>query len=206
MKYLARVSGHDSRSEPDRCWDGAYRGGVRRNRVSSAALVGAVAVLGVFTLASCDDDESAPGEVGAAGAISAVVAWEAGKQEPVIADDGEVRFPVIYIVADAGATIDVGVQADVAETTLDWATVRFADDIADTFDLDLEGAPVRDDGVMLLVGPIPEPARSIELPLVRYTAVDNGEPMVVTIVSEPAPDDTSDVPAPRATVTSATQP
>jgi hypothetical protein len=59
---------------------------------------------------------------------------------------------------------------------------------------------------MLLVGPIPEPARSIELPVVRYTTVDDGEAFVVEIVSEPAPDDTSDVPAPRATVTSATQP
>mgnify|MGYP006974247207 CR=1 FL=1 len=55
-----------------------------------------------------------------------------------IADDGEVQLPVIYVVADAGTTIDVGVQADVAESTVDWATVRFADDIADTFDPDLD--------------------------------------------------------------------
>ena len=174
--------------------------------MSSAVLVGAVVVLGVFTFASCDDDEAASDVVGPADAITAVVAWQTGEQEPVIADDGEVQLPVIYVVADAGTTIDVGVQADVAESTVDWATVRFADDIADTFDPDLAGEPVRDDGVMLLVGPIPEPAPSIELPLVRYTAVDDGEPLVVEIVSEPAPDDTSDVPAPRATVTSATQP
>lgn len=174
--------------------------------MSSALLVGAGALLGAFALASCDGDETPSGEVGPADAITAVVAWQAGEQEPVIADDGEVQLPVIFVVADAGTTIDVGVQADVAESTVDWATVRFADDIADTFDEDLEGEPVRDDGVMLLIGPIPEPARSIELPLVRYTAVDDGEPLVVEIVSEPAPDDTSDVPTPRATVTSATQP
>lgn len=174
--------------------------------MSSPLLVGAIALLGAFALASCDDGETPAGVVGPADAITAVVAWQAGEQEPVIADDGEVQLPVIYVVADAGTTIDVGVQADVAESTVDWATVRFADDIADTFDPDLEGQPVRDDGVMLLVGPIPEPARSIEFPLVRYTAVDDGEPLVVEIVSEPAPDDTSDVPAPRATVTSVTQP
>jgi len=206
MKYLARVSGPNPRSGPDRCGDEAYRGGVGGSRGSSALLVGAVALLGAFALASCDDDETPSDVVGPADAITAVVAWQAGEQEPVIADDGEVQLPVIYVVADAGTKIDVGVQADVAESTVDWATVRFADDIADTFDPDLEGEPVRDDGVMLLVGPIPEPARSIELPLVRYTAVDDGEPLVVEIVSEPAPDDTSDVPAPRATVTSATQP
>jgi hypothetical protein len=170
-------------------------------------LVGAVAVIGVVALASCDDDvETASDVVGPADAIIAVVGWQADEQEPVIADDGEVQLPVIYVVADAGTTIDVGVQADVAESTVDWATVRFADDIADTFDPDLDGEPVRDEGSMLLVGPIPEPARSIELPVVRYTTVDDGEAFVVEIVSEPAPDDTSDVPAPRATVTSATQP
>jgi len=173
--------------------------------VSSALLVGAVALLGAFALASCDDDETPAGAVGPADAITAVVAWQAGEQEPVIADDGEVQLPVIYVVADAGTTIDVGVQAAVAASTVDWATVRFADDIADTFDPGLEGEPVRNDGVMLLVGPIPDPARSIELTLVRYTALNDGEPVVVTIVSEPAPDDTTDVPAPRATVTSATQ-
>jgi hypothetical protein len=169
-------------------------------------VVGAAAVLGMFALASCDDDETADDVVGPADAINAVVAWQAGEQEPVIDDDGEVQLPVIYVVADVGSAIDVGVQADVAESTVDWATVRFADDIADTFDPDLEGEPVRDDGVMLLVGPIPEPAPSIELTVVRYSAVDDGEPFVVEIVSEPAPDDTQDDPAPRATVTSATQP
>ena len=173
--------------------------------MSSALLVGAAALLGASALTSCDDDTPA-GVVGPADAITAVVAWQAGEQEPVIADDGEVQLPVIYVVADAGTTIDVGVQAAVAASTVDWATVRFADDIADTFDPDLEGDPVRDDGVMLLVGPIPDPARSIELALVRYTSLNDGEPVVVTIVSEPAPDDTSDAPAPRATVTSATQP
>ena len=174
--------------------------------MSSALVVGAVAVLGVVALSSCDGDETAADVVGPADAITAAVAWQAREQEPVIADDGEVQLPVIYLVADSGTTIDVGVQADVAESTVDWATVRFADDIADTFDPDLEGEPVRDDGAMLLIGPIPEPARSIELALVRYTSVDDGEPFVLEIVSEPAPDDTNDVPAPRATVTAATQP
>lgn len=206
MKYLAPGAAPIHDPGTDWCSDEAYRGGVGGNRVSRALLAGAVAVLGVFALASCDDDETASDVVGPADAITAAVAWQAGEQEPVTADDGEVQLPVVYVVADAGTMIDVGVQASVAESTVDWATVRFADDIAETFDPDLEGEPVRDDGVMLLVGPIPEPARSIELPLVRYTTVDDGEPLVLEIVSEPAPDDTNDIPTPRATVTSATQP
>ena len=62
-----------------------------------------------------------------ADAITAIVAWQAEEQEPVIDDDGEPQLPVIFVVAGDGTTIDVGVQADVAEATNDWATVRFAD-------------------------------------------------------------------------------
>jgi len=168
--------------------------------------VAAVALFGVLMLGSCDDDDTPTDVVGSADAITAAVAWQAGEQEPVIADDGDVQLPVIYVVADTGSSFDVGIQAAVAEATVDWATVRFADDIAEAFDENVEGDPVRDDGAMLLVGPIPEPARSIELPVVRYTALDDSEPFILEIVGEPAPDDTSDDPAPRATVMSATQP
>ncbi len=169
--------------------------------------VGAAALLGVLALTACDtNDDAATDVVEPADAIIAAVAWQADEQEPVIDDDGEPVLPVIFVVASEGTTIDVGVQADVAGATVDWATVRFADDAADTFDPDLDSEPVRDDGVMLLVGPIPDPARAIELDVVRYVAVDTSESLTLEIVSEPAPTDTSDTPAPRATVTSVTQP
>ena len=174
--------------------------------MSSALLVGAVALLGAFALASCDDDETPAGVVGPADAITAVVAWQAGEQEPVIADDGEVQLPVIYVVADAGTTIDVGVQAAVAASTVDWATVRFADDIADTFDpgpRGRAGAQRRRDAARRTDPRSGTIDRTPAGPLHgrrRRRARSSS-----TIVSEPAPDDTTDVPAPRATVTSATQ-
>ena len=186
----------------------AYRGRVGGNRASRKALsvhIGAVALLGAFALASCDSDDAAPADVvGSADAITAAVAWQADEQEPVLDDNGEPLLPVIFVVAGDGTTIDVGVQADVAGATVDWATVRFADRATDAFDPDVEGEPVRDDGVMLLVGPIPEPARMIELDVVRYIALDEGQPLTLEIVSEPSPTDTSDTPAPRAIVTSVT--
>ncbi len=164
-------------------------------------------LLSLFALGACDSgDDSGADVVEPADAITAAVAWQADDQDPVVGDDGEPILPVVFVVAGEGTTIDVGVQADVASATVDWATVRFADDIAETFDPDLEGEPVRDDGVMLLIGPIPEPARSIELDMVRYVAIDASEPLTLEIVSEPSPTDTSDTPAPRATVTSVTQP
>ena len=163
-------------------------------------------MLAVFAFAACDDGDDSPADaVGSADAITAAIAWQADEQEPVLDGDGEPQLPVIFVVADDGATIDVGVQADVAADTVDWATVRFADDVSDTFDPSLDGEPVRDDGVLLLIGPMPEPARSVELDLVRYTSVDGGEAFTLEVTIEPRrPDD--DTTAPRAVVTAVTQP
>ncbi len=156
--------------------------------------------------AACDsDDPTANDVVGSAEAITATIAWQAGEQEPVIDDNGEARLPVIFVVAGDGSTIDVGVQADVAAATVDWATVRFADDVTETFDPDVDGEPVRDDGAMLLIGPMPEPAPSIELDLVRYYAIDDGEPFALEITIDTTITD-NDSTTPRASVTAVTQP
>lgn len=172
----------------------------------SARRVGIVLV-GLLAIASCDDADATPaGVVDAADAITAIVAWQTEEQERVVDAAGEPELPVIFVVAGDGAVIDIGVQADVAESTHDWANVRFADDVADTFDADLEGEPVRDEGAMLLVGPIPEPAQTIEVDLIRYTTVDDGEPLRMEIVSEPPPDTTDPDAAPTATVIAVTTP
>lgn len=159
-----------------------------------------------FVIVACSSNgEPATDVVGSADAIAAVVAWQAGEQEPVLGDDGEEQLPVIFVVAADGATIDVGVQADVTAATIDWATVRFADQVADTFDPDLDGEPVRNHGGAILLGPMPDPASSIELDVVRYYAVDDGEPLTLEITSNPTTTDT-EFPTPRAAVTSVTQP
>ena len=175
-------------------------------RARSAQLV-AAALMAAFAVAACDsDDAAAPTDVvGAADAITAVVAWQADEQQPVLDDNGEELLPVIFIVADISSAIDVGVQADVAAATADWATVRFADDVADTFTPDLEGEPVRDDGVMLLVGPMPDPAQSVEVALVRYRSVHDAESFTLEITDDPTTTDT-DNSTPNASVTSVTQP
>ena len=172
-----------------------------------ATHLAAVVVMGVFVLASCDDDDTPTVDVvEPAEAITAIVAWQADEQEPVVGDDGKAQIPVIFVVPGDGATIDVGIQASVAAATDGWANVRFADDVADAFDPDLEGEPVRDDGAMLLLGPIPEPAPTVEVDLARYTAVDDVEILQVEISNAIAPDDTSPDATPVATVTAVRQP
>ena len=159
-----------------------------------------------LAITACDTDDDSPAEVvGSADALTAAIAWEADEQEPVVDDGGEVRLPVIFVVAGDGATIDVGVQADVAAATVDWATVRFADQVAETFDPDTDGEPVRDDGAMLLIGPLPEPATSVTLDLVRYTSVDVGEPFALEITAEIHTEGTDPDKETRAIVTAVTQ-
>jgi len=58
---------------------------------------------------------------------------------------------------------------------------------------------------MLLVGPMPDPAQSVEVALVRYRSVDDAESFTLEITSDPTTTDT-DNSTPNASVTSVTQP
>ena len=138
--------------------------------------------------------------VTASDAIVAIVAWQTSEMPPRSDASGETQLPVIFVVADDGATLDVGVQADVARATVDMATVRFADDIDDTFDPDVVDEPVRDEGVLLLVGPVPDPSRTITVAVERYQAIDDRQALQLEIVATAG----ADAAGPRARVTSAT--
>ncbi len=156
-------------------------GGIRATRIARAAsVVCAVSLAGVAVL-GCDDDDAAPDEVDSAAAYTAIVVWQAGEQAPSDEDGDNGELPVIYVVAADGETIDVGVQAAVTESTVDVATVRFADEAGETFDTDLDDQPVRDDGSMLLVGPMPEPAPRVTVDLIRYLAAEQPEPLRLEI-------------------------
>jgi hypothetical protein len=175
------------------------------NRAATAAIarVTGFVVVAIVLGVACSNDDSAPsGEVGPASAYTAIVEWQAGEQEPVLNDDGTERLPVIYIVAADGDTIDVGIQADVAGATVDVADVRFADESGEAFDPDLEGEPVIDHGVMLLVGALPDPAPIIDVDLLRYLSVATSSPFTLQITA----DDTTSSGVGNATVTSVTQP
>ena len=158
-----------------------------------------------FAAIGCDDETTDDDTVRPADAYTAIVEWQVGEQEPVIGDTGEPLLPVIFVVADNGGMIDVGAQAEVAEATAEWATVRFADDVADTFDSGVEGAPVRDDGVMLVVGPMPAPAPTIDVDVVRHLSLDDSEPFVLQVTATRGPPDTAAI-SPRASVTSVDPP
>ena len=119
-------------------------------------------------------------------------------------DNGEEQLPVIYVVAADGETIDVGVQADVAAATVDIADVRFADESAEAFNDGVDGEPVIADGVMLLVGALPDPAPTIDVEVLRYHSVETSSPFTLQITADDAATESSGIGV--ATVTSVTEP
>lgn len=144
-------------------------------------LTAGIALL-VLAGAACGDDDDAPdGALGAADAVTAIVQWEATEQEPVLDDDGDPLLPVVYVVSADGETIDVGVQAAVAQAVVDNVVVRFADDASEAFDPDVDGEPVRDDGSLLAVGAVGEPAPVLMVDVDRYAAHDEPEALTVRV-------------------------
>lgn len=102
----------------------------------------------VLATAACTSDDDPTPSISAAEALTAIVDWQAGRAGPPATD---AALPVIYVTSEAGTTIDAGTQAKVAGNTVDVAKVRFADARDDAVDPDVEGEPVRDDGVLLIV-------------------------------------------------------
>jgi hypothetical protein len=159
-----------------------YRGDVGGARRTGWCALGA----GMLALTACGDDGGAappPPVVEPSDAVIAVIEWQVDELEPVLDESGEPKLPLIYVASLGGDTIDVGIQAAAAERTAEIAIVRFADDRSDAVDSDSDGMPVKEDGVMLLIGEIPEPARTVELVVARYRSVDDEESMVVEIVA-----------------------
>lgn len=164
-----------------------------------------LAVLLAATFTACEDDALPEGVVEPADAYTAIVTWQAGEQEPILAADGDEQLPVIFIVAASGDNIDVGVQATVTSATSSEAIVRFADEAADGFDPRGDDAPVREDGVMLAIGAIPPASHSIKVEVDRYTTQDDPEQLSLTIRAQrAAPPDSDGNVAPRAVVTTTT--
>jgi hypothetical protein len=163
-----------------------------------------LAAMSIAATACNDDEPSTSGDVEPAAAYTAIVQWQAGEQEPVMNDNGEEQLPVIYVVAADGETIDVSVQADVAAATVDIADVRFADESAEAFHDGVAGEPVIADGVMLLVGALPDPAPTIDVELLRYLTVESSSPFNLQITADEAATESSGISV--ATVTSVTEP
>jgi hypothetical protein len=89
-------------------------------------------------------------------------------------------MPVVYVVGGE-TSISIDVQASVAASLVNEMDIRFADERAEAIDESLEQAPVRDAGVLLVIGKVPNEGRRIDVLTERYRAVDDVDNVVVSL-------------------------
>ncbi len=150
--------------------------GGRRRGLLACIVVGAVALT-----AACGSDDSAdePATVSTDAALTALVQWTVEADRPPTTAGEE--LPVVYITAASGDTIDAAVQASVVAATADDATVRFADDRSEAIDDGTDDQLVHDDGVLLVVGELPQGAAPPDVTVERYRSLDDASVFVVTL-------------------------
>lgn len=131
----------------------------------------AVSVSGLcLALASCGDDGSETGQdpnqrlVEIYSATVTAIVEDAGLS-PASEDDPETT---VFLQTREESNINAEVQVGVVNELDDWANVRFIDDLEEAVDTDADGAPVRDGGTLVGLGPVGDGVVSVDLTADQY--------------------------------------
>lgn len=126
----------------------------RWTRVASALCAGLV-----LLVVGCSGDDGENGnELGP-------VEWKASVYESIVREVGlpeaklsmpEDATPTIYLATSDGSGISPEVQAAVVRAVRDEADLQVEDDVNNVILTDEPGKPVRDDGLLLTISPLPE--------------------------------------------------
>lgn len=133
-------------------------------RVRAIPPIGVVAGMLVVGALACDDPPSDHG-TRESRVLMSVIRDVAGSANP----DPDSK-PVVYVVSVAENGVAATVQAEVAAELTDDIDLRFADERAEAVEDDVDGRPVPDGGVLLLVGDIPLDGNVIDVPVEIYHA------------------------------------
>ncbi len=145
---------------------------------------GGVAAVVMLALVACTaDPEPELGTVVPETAYLAIVRWEIGQSPPVVDDDGNVEPPVIYLASGSGETVDVRVQANVVAAVDDAATIRFADSAVEAVDEGVDGEPVKDGGVLVVVDEFDEGQPTVDARISRYRSVDDHSTWILELTA-----------------------
>jgi hypothetical protein len=130
---------------------------------------GVLAGVSLTILAACGDSSEAemsrPAQIFVA-TIREVLAHE----NPAAGTDD---LPIVYVEPLGDEDIDATVQADTASELREVADVRFADERSEVLDEDEPGMPVRDDGILIAIGDIPEEGEPVEVEVETYRSEDD---------------------------------
>jgi hypothetical protein len=144
----------------------------------------ALFAVAIVALGGCSSNSAKAPEIGSADAYVAIVNWEVGQLGPPATN---APLPVVYVASEEGNTIDAGAQVRVVQATVDTAKVRFTDVRDDALAKDVEGLPVKDSGVMLVVAKIDGKGKSrIDVPVTIYVNEQDQTLKVLTLVATTA--------------------
>ncbi|CAN5827216.1 hypothetical protein BH24ACT5_BH24ACT5_25410 [soil metagenome] len=132
---------------------------MRVRAVPSIAMVAGMLVVGAV---ACDDPSSEHGTRESRVLMSVI------REVATTATTDPESTPVVYVVSVAENGVAATVQAEVAAELKDDIDLRFADERAEAVEEDVDGQPVPNDGVLLLVGDIPVDGSVIDVPIEIY--------------------------------------
>jgi len=148
------------------------------SRVLARVLVALVALGGCST-ASGDD-----GDVRTAGIYEAALRWALMEEGLQPTEDGD--LPVVYVVASDGDPAPPEVQVEVVRNLMEEANLRFTDLRDDALQTDEEGQPVKDDGLLVLVGMVPAEGLLVDLAVGLYHSEEERRPFVLRLAGSGA--------------------
>jgi hypothetical protein len=90
-------------------------------------------------------------------------------------------LPVLFAMELDGGLVPPGVQVEVVNALKDEADVRFLDERDGAIAEDEPGEPVKDDGVLVAVGPVPDAGSQAEIDVERYRAAADRTEFVVVL-------------------------
>lgn len=132
-------------------------------------------IIATLGLSACTDDggSAAPQDPNArltdiyVATIRTVVAHE----RPDITTEEPVD-PVVFVSPREGVDIGLDVQAGVVVALEDWATIRFIDEITEAIEPNEPDGTVRDGGMLIGLGPVPDGAAHVVVGADRYERAD----------------------------------
>jgi hypothetical protein len=133
-------------------------------------LLGTVSV--VLAMSACTSDSIGTPSITTADAYSAAIRWYLdGIAVTAPASTTGSKPVIVYVAPESGKAIGSQAQASVVRAMSDMTevvTVRFADVRDDALDLESATKVVKDDGVLLLVGPVVEGPPPVDVDVTVY--------------------------------------
>lgn len=153
---------------------GGKEGAKQRGRSLVAV---ACALCLALVAASCTDDAPSTGQDPTERLVEiysvTVTAIVDDADLPADPDADEEALLTVFLQSHDDADISAEVQVGVVNELDEWANVRFIDDMAEAVDVDTDDATVRDDGVLIGLGPVSDGDVSATVVADRYVSDDD---------------------------------